>query len=141
MGLEISAQEILIDGLHVVRQVRRDVGLRYRKHILGEIEQGKALLRGEQGDGGGTVSAADVQNSAEFALAEKMLDRLGADIDVEAPAFQIRLRRFKQGFYFVELGAQDFSRVWREADSNPERRIRWEQIRRAGNPAHAVRSS
>ena len=59
----------------------------------------------QEGDGGGAVTTADVENRGEFAIAKKVLDGVGADVDVVAPAVEIGLRRFEEGFYFVELGA------------------------------------
>jgi hypothetical protein len=54
---------------------------------------------------GGAIAATDVQNSNEFAIPKKILDGLGTDIDIVASALQIGSRGFKEGFYFVDLGA------------------------------------
>src|SRR5271156_2485958 len=57
-----------------------------------------------KGDGGGAVATADVENVGELAIAKKILDGLGADFYVVAPTVEIGLRRFEEGFYFVDLG-------------------------------------
>ena len=44
-------------------------------------------MSAEKRYGGGTVAAANVQDSSEVAIAKKILDGFGTDVDVEAPAF------------------------------------------------------
>jgi len=115
---EICGEEILVDGLHIAAQARRDLRLGYREHLAGEVQEREISLGIQKRDGGGTIAAADVENAREFAIAKKVLNGVGADVDVVAPAVEIRLRRFEEGFYFVELGthgAEEDGRDFMEA--------------------------
>jgi hypothetical protein len=85
--------------------------------LAGEIQEREASLRSQKRDGDGAVTTADVEDAGECAMAEKILDGVGTNVDVVAPAVEIGLRRFEKGLYFVELGThgaevggQDF--VW-----------------------------
>lgn len=101
---EICGEEILVDGLQIAAQARRDLRLGYREHLAGEVQEREISLGIQKRDGGGAVAAADVEDAGEFAIAKEILDSVGADVDVVAPAVKIRLRRFEEGFYFVKLG-------------------------------------
>ena len=106
MRREICGEKILINGLNV-GEVDRDVRDSYREHVGGEIQQREISLGIQKRDGGGAVAAADIENVGELAIAKKILDGLGADFYVVAPAVEIGLRRFEEGFYFVDLGTHD----------------------------------
>ena len=126
MRREICGEEILINGLDVVGEAARDVRQGYREHVGGEVQQREISLGIQKRDGGGAVAAADVENVGELAIAKKILDGLGADFDVVAAAVEIGLRRFEEGFYFVDLGAHGAEGGARALHgggySNPERR-------------------
>ncbi len=86
--------------------------------MAGEIQESETSLGIQKRDGGRAVAAADVENAGEFAIAKEILDGVGADVDVVAPAVEIRLRRFEEGLYFVELGThgtEDDGRDFMEA--------------------------
>lgn len=102
---EICGEEILVEGLHIAAQARRDLRLGYREHLAGEVQEREISFGIQKRDGGGTVAAANVEDAGEFAIAKEILDGVGADVDVIAPAVKIRLRRFEEGLYFVKLGA------------------------------------
>ena len=118
MRCEIFGEEILINCLDVVGDAARDVRHGYGEHVGGEVQQREISLRIQKRDGSGAVAAADVENVGELAIAKKILDGLGADFYVVAPAVEIGLRRFEEGFYFVDLGghgAEEDARNFMEA--------------------------
>ena len=108
MRREICGEKILINGLDVVGEAAGDLRQGYGEHVGGKVQQREISLGIQKRDGGGAVAAADIENVGELAIAKKILDGLGADFYVVAPAVEIGLRRFEEGFYFVDLGS------WRE---------------------------
>jgi hypothetical protein len=105
MGLEICAQEIVVDRLNAVSEGWRDLRQGYREHAARQIQQRQLSVSIQKRNGGRAITATDVQNSNEFAIPKKILDGLSPDIDIVAPALQIGLRGFEESFYFVDLGA------------------------------------
>src|ERR1700733_7179325 len=117
MRREICGEEALINGLDVVGEAARNVRHGCGEHVGGAGQQSEISLRIQKRNGGGAVAAADVENVGELAIAKKILDSLGADFYVVPPAVKIGLRRFEEGFYFVDLrghGAEEDARDFME---------------------------
>ena len=54
---------------------------------------------------GGAIAQPTSGNSNEFVIPNKILDGLGTDIDIVASTIRIGSQGFKEGFYFIDLGA------------------------------------